>query len=204
MKSKVSDKDVLQLLTSLKGTDSAYPQALIDSRKDSFKKQAAAMAILAKAGSSSATSTGASQTATSATAANTTAAASGVTMSTVLETALIIAIAAEASVATYIYRNKIADFFRSTFGPQVTQTAKQSSPSDTLAENTSTAETPSETPIVTETPLPPQYTPTTQIDTSKENDTQPMSASTPTPDDGNGLHLGQTKQPTSEPNKNNK
>ena len=103
---------------------------------------------------------------------------------------------------------KIAEFINSTFGPKVEQVANTQDNS-TVDLTTSTgpiSETLYETPTVAETPFPPGFTPPVQADNNDNNgsgDTgNTQVASTPDPNDGNGLHLGQTKQPTKEPKKN--
>ena len=208
MSSKISDRDVLQLFTSLKNAEKQYPQDMIESRRDTFAKQAAAMAILVKAGGSGTTAAGAGQVAS--TASSSAAGVGGLSMGTILETALVIAIVAEAGVAAYAYREKIAQFIRSTFGPKVEQTANppENSSSDLIANNEEIVATAlsDETPTVTvtETPAPPEFAnPGSADNNNNDNNGDPQVASTPAPtDDSNGLHLGQTKQPTKEPKKN--
>ena len=199
MKRKIGDKDVLQLLTKIKMSDSHYPQDMIESRRDMFTKQAAALAVLKKAGLNGTNETGASQTATTATttSSSTTTGIGGMSVGKLLETLLVIAIVAEAGVATYVYREKIAEFFSSTFGPKVEQVSNPgNNSSDTIAE------TVEETATATETPLPPGYTPSaTQADNNGNGSGNTKAESTPEPDDGNGLHLGQTKQPSQPPKK---
>ena len=197
MSSKISDKDVLQLFASLKNAENTYPQDMITSRRDTFSKQVAAMAILAKAGVDAAVSSQVAATKAPTSAAG----ASSVSISTILETALVIAIVVEAGVAAYAYREKIAEFFNSTFGPKVEQIVSppDNSSSDIIAGDANTAETSEGTPAVTETPTPPGFFNPDSID----NDGDAQVASTQAPiDDDNGLHLGQTKQPSKEPKKN--
>lgn len=207
MKSKIGEKDVLQLLTSIKNSENYYPNDLIASRRDTFTKQAAAMAVLMKAGINGANATGTGQAVSTASTASSgaTAGIGGVSMGTLLETLLVVAIVAEAGVATYVYREKIAEFFNSTFGPKVEQVSNPvNNSSDTIANNgTATAETLDGTVTVTETALPPGFTPPVQADNNNNNSGDAGSAQvTSTPDPGNGLHLGQTKQPSKEPKKN--
>ena len=204
MSSKISDKDVLKLFTSLKRAENQYPQDMIKSRRDTFAKQAAAMAILAKVGGNATASTATGQAAS--TASSSAAGVGGVSMSTLLETALVIAIVAEAGVAAYAYREKIAEFFNSIFSPKVEQVVNppDNSSSDIIAGDANTTETPEGTLTVTETPSPPGFVDPESPDNNDNNngDTQVASTQAPT-DDNNGLHLGQTKQPaTKEPNKN--
>jgi len=207
MKNKIGDKDVLQLLTSLKNSETQYPKDLVESRRDAFTKQAAAMAVLVKAGIHG-NGTGASQTASTAsttTSSGATAGIGGVSMGKLLETLLVIAIVAEAGVATYVYREKIAEFFSSTFGPKVEQASNpvNNLPDITVSDEPTASETPEETVTVTETPLPPGYTQPAQANDNNDNGSGNTQAeSTPDPTNGNGLHLGQTKQPSKEPKQN--
>ena len=122
-------------------------------------------------------------------------------MSTLLETLLVIAIVAEAGVATYVYREKIAEFFSSTFGPKVEQVSNpiNNSPEVAVSEEPTESETPEGTVTVTETLLPPGYTQPAQANDNNNGSGNTQVASTPNPTDDNGLHLGQTKQPSKEP-----
>ncbi len=214
MRSKISDKDVLRLFTSLKSAESTYPQDMIQSRRERFAKQAAAMAALMKAGGNGTGSTGTSQTAASAGSGSTTAIVGGMSVGSLLETVLVIAIVAEAGVAAYVYREKIAEFINSTFGPKVEQTANpnnNSSPSLIATDDATPeiTESPMATPtaVVTQTVTPLGFIDPLSVDSQENNgdgSTQAV-ASTPNPSNqnnpdknNNGLHLGQTKQPTKE------
>lgn len=206
MKQPISDKDVFRVLSSLKNSEGSYPQDLIESRRGAFTKQAAAVALLINTGVKGASSTGASQSASTASATSSGSTASsigGASMGKILETALVIALVAEAGVATYVYREKIADFFSSIFRPKIEQTTDPTNNSTDLNTNSgSNADSPTVTPtvIATETPLPPGFTPPIQADNN--NNENPQTASTADPNDDNGKHLGQTKQPTQEIKKN--
>jgi len=211
MKSKVSEKDVLQLFTGLKGMENGYPQDLIESRRDNFIKQAAAMAVLMNAGGNGASSTG--QAAASTTTNSTAIVGGGMSMGTLLETVLVVAIVVETGIATYVYRDRIAEFFNSTFGPKVEQTIipNNSSAPDLGATDEPTAqftETPEATVTVTgtslviNTPVPSGLINSTSQNNDQNGDVQTVSTPAPT-DSGNGLHLGQTKQPTKETKNNN-
>jgi hypothetical protein len=207
MANKISDKDVLQLFTGLKTAEENYPQDMIKSRRDKFAMQASTMALLIKSGGNGAASTGAGQGTAASSATSTGTTGLGVSIGTVLETALVIAIAVEAGVAAYAYRNNIADFFNSTFSPkveQITNPTDGSSPALTAGDDTQT-ETPdptsTATPVttVTETATPPGFIDPTP---PSDNNGDSQVASTPAPTDNNGLHLGQTKQPTKQPKNN--
>lgn len=197
MKNNVSNKEVLQILTTLKNSYKDYPQGLIESRRNIFTKQVAAMVLLMNAG---ANATSASPTAsTASTMSSGTAGIGASSMGTIMETALVIAIVAEAGVAAYVYREKIAEFINSRFGPKTEQVVSPpDNVSDFITSNGPTVEIPDGTltVTVTETPTPPS---TTNPASADNNNGDAQITSTPDPNDGNGLHLGQTKQPTKEP-----
>jgi len=215
MSSKVSQKDILQLFTGLKNVESTYPQDMVKARRDSFKKQAAAMAVLMKAGvsGSPATGTGQATAATSTTTGNT-AVLGGMSMGTLLETVLVIALVAEAGVAAYIYREKIAEFFNPTPTPKIEQTENPiNNPSQDFvaSDEPSTAAVATETPKSTftatataiETPVQPGLIPSISQNNDQNGEVQVASTPVPTDSLNNGLHLGQTKQPTKESKKDN-
>ncbi|HSM72521.1 MAG TPA: hypothetical protein VK851_13340 [Anaerolineales bacterium] len=213
MNNRISDKEVLQLLSNLKDSDDSYPQDMIESRRGNFTRQAAAMAALLNAGASSTNLTGAGQTVSTASTASSsglTAGIGGVSMGKVLEALLVIAILAEAGAVAYVYREKIVDFFNSLFGPNVEEVEIPAdiSPLDIIPTAIPSMDIPDVTvtvPIsvpVNETLIPPEVIPSVQTDSGGS---QPAFTPTPAPtNDDNGLHLGQTKQPTNEPNKNEK
>jgi len=215
MSSKVSQKDILQLFTGIKNAESTYPQDMVVARRDSFKKQAAAMAVLMKAGVSGASATGIGQaTAATSTTTSNTAALSGMSMGTLLETVLVIALVAEAGVAAYIYREKIAEFFNPTPTPKVEETENPiNNPTQgfVASDEPSTAPLATETPKSTftatataiETPIPSGLILSTPQNIEQNGDIQVSSTPAPTDGGSNGLHLGQTKQPTKESQKDN-
>jgi len=206
MKNKISDNDVLELLTTLKNSENNYPQDLIAARRDTFAKQAAATIVLMKAGANGANAAGASTTASTTTsAASATTTSVGGSLGGILETVLTIAIVAELGVAAYLYRDKIADFISSTFGSKVEQV---STPTDNSAAglispgngNPTVTPFPTETPTVTVTETP-TLTETITITPATENyngitgSGNPQSNSTPTPNVDNGNHYGNTPKP---------
>jgi hypothetical protein len=202
MKNRTSDQDVLKLLTGLKNAEGNYPTDMIQTRREMFVKQAAAMAVMAKAASNSAGTSGSGQGAASSAGGTAGTAGTSLSISTLLETALVIAIVVEAGVATYFYRDKIAEFISSNLSPKVEHVASPpgSSLSDTLTGEASSTETPEGTVVVTETDTltpPVRILPAANGATNSGVGTQVVS--TPTPDDHPGLHLGQTKQPTIAP-----
>lgn len=208
MKNRTSDQDVLNLLTGLKNAEGNYPADMIHTRREMFVKQAAAMAVIAKAAGNSVGTSGSGQGAASSAGGTVGTAGTSLSISTLLETALVIAIVVEVGVATYFYRDKIAEFISSNLSPRAEHVASPpgSSLSDTLTGEASSTETPDGTVVVTETDT---LTPPVII-LPGVNDTynggggtqvtpEPPVESTPSPDDHPGLHLGQTKQPTQAP-----
>jgi len=200
MKNKMSDQDVLNLLSNLKNAENNYPSDMIKSRRDSYIKQAAAMMALAGPGGNGATEAGANQ----ATIANGT--ASSLVTGKFLEVALIVALVIEAGVTAYIYRDKIADFINSTISPKVETVASPPagySPDAVAGEEASTeAPDVTETVTGTETPVP-SGTLLPSAGNNDGNDGQGIQQveSTPDPNENPGLHLGQTKQPTDDSDK---
>jgi len=211
MKNKISDQDVLNLLTSLKNTENNYPSDMIQSRRDTYMKQAAAMAVLvgAGAGGNGASASGNAQTTTSGAVTG-----GSVSIGKLLETALVVALVIEAGIATYVYRDKIAEFFNSTFSSKIEQTANppdDSSPGILASEEASSV-TPNGTSTitVTETPTPsvtsiPAAGDNNNIENNSANGESVNITSTPDPNGDSGLHIGQTKQPTkdTDPDKKN-
>jgi hypothetical protein len=206
MKDKLSDQDVLNLLASLKKSEGNYPSDMIQSRRDMFLKQAATMAVLTVDGGGSADG----QTTVSS-------AGGGFSTGTLLETALVVALVIEAGVVAYIYRDKIADFVNSTLSPNVEIVASppgSSSPAIPSIEETFTETlvgTATITVTITETPAPAgTVLPAADnnfVDNNNDNSNNGGNAqitSTPNPNDNPGLHLGQTKQPTKDPNTDKK
>ena len=172
---------------------------MIKSRREIYLKQVAAMAVLAGSGGNGSTTSGSGQAASLGTALG------GMTMTRILETALIIALVVEAGIATYIYRDRIADFINSTLFPNVEQIGSPpgGSSSELLSGEQAYTSTPAGTASVTvsETPSPAISFPTvsgngdgTNNDGGETGEIQ--ITSTPTPNVNPGLHLGQTKQPT--------
>jgi len=208
MSKKTGEQNVLNLLTSLKRSEGNYPSDMIQARRDAFTKQAAAMAVLARAGLKSTTTTGSGQAAAASSTASSTSTIVGASIGKILETALVVAIVAEAGAVGYIYRDKIADFINSKLNPKV-ETVASPPPSvyTPITEDFST-----ETPDGTETDTPAPFvtpdinnniggqTPIVSTPVPNNNTGATQVASTPAPTDDNpGLHIGQTKQPSNEP-----
>lgn len=209
MKNKISDQDVLNLLSNLRNAENNYPSDMIKSRRDSYIKQAAAMMALVGAGGNGDTKAGTNQ----ATISNVT----GTSLATgkLIEVALIIALVVEAVVAAYFYRDKIADFINSTLSPKVEIVASPPAGSslDILTSEAASTQTPDGTATypVTETPAPSVTllpaagnNDSRNVDTGNNDSEDVQVQSTPDPNDNPGLHLGQTKQPTDDSNNDKK
>lgn len=213
MKRELNEQDVLNLLSGLKQSETNYPSELMDSRRDMFAKQiAAALVVINTAGGSGASSAGGSSAAGGGTSSTGASVATGVgsSVGTILETALVIAIVVEAGVATYIYRDKIVNFINSHLSPK---TELVTNPPDDFnlpvtGDGIPTDISPTITETITGTPLPNVTVLPPSSPPQGNNETNPTTGSTqvnstPTPDNGNnGLHLGQTKQPTNQPQSN--
>jgi hypothetical protein len=211
VKQKFSDKNILELLSNLKNTENNYPSEMIQSRRDLYKKQAAAMAVLMKAAGNG-TIAGDGRNANSGPA----------SLGTFLEIALVIMIVVEAGVAAYIYRDQIADFIDSTLSPKVEDDVNP--PKDSTStpvvlpaagEELDTA-TPAPLPIATPTitvtvidtvidapsatPLP-TLVPEGLEDTQGANDQ--VQSTPPPPRDNPGNHYGNTPKPERTKDSNN-
>lgn len=208
MSKKASEQDVLDLLRDLKNSEGNYPSELIHSRRETFVKQAAAMAVLVRAGLHEATKTAAGQAETASGGASTATGASvGTSLGTILETVLVAAIVVEVGVVGYVYRDKIADFINSKINPTIEVVASppgDSSP-NILTEDINATETPIATETMTDTETPvPSVTLLPVVDDPSNNGTSGATQVVSTPEPTKpGLHLGQTKQPTKEPDQNN-
>jgi hypothetical protein len=191
------DKEIVRLLTKLKDTDGKYPPDLLAARRQGYLNQMGqiGLGIGVGAGIKNAIKSGKAPVLSSAT-------------STVLESALVVAIVAESGTVAYFYRDKLADIFKTisneagihevtpppvpaelgiqgvTPSPAVIATL----PSVTLSVSPSGTE-------LTNTPVP---------GVAEDNNTISAS-STPAPNGNNGHHYGQTPKPqrTREPRNNN-
>lgn len=216
MKKGFSEQEVLELLDHLKSAGNEYPSDMIGSRREVFIKQASAMVALAGAdggnGGGSAGSIGSGL--------------ESFTLSRLLEFALVLVLAVGAGITAYLYRDAITDFIHSTLFPKTELTTVPSQdpasepavmPVTSGHDATETPEvipawtsSPTATMTVTSTPSP-SLTPDAANSTNNTTGTEDVNLgsgaeveSTPTPNDGSGLHLGQTPKPerTLPPNEN--
>ena len=115
MDTQPEDKQVVELLVKLKHSSGAYPQDMLNSRRQQFMRQ------VANAGLGIGVGTGLRNAAKQSQGAG-----AGVTATVtgkIIETVLIAAITIEAGTTAYIYRNKIADFFKTFTGsPDTSET----------------------------------------------------------------------------------
>lgn len=204
MKQQFSDTDVVKLLANLKDAGNGYPADMIRSRRDAYIKQAAAMSVLVNTagdGTMGGTNGGAS--------------AGSASLGTLLEIALVTMIVVEAGAAAYVYRDQIADFFNSTLAPKVEVVSSPPGgfPSEIPASEKTSTMTPVATatftvtvtgtpaPIVTSSPAA-ENNDAGITDGADSADVQTASTPNPKDKDNSGLHLGQTKQPTKDTEKN--
>lgn len=220
MRSNVQDQEIVKLLTKLKEAEKGYPQELFTARRQRYLEQIGTVGLGLGAGK------GISEAIKNA---KTPPASSSVT-STLLETALLVAIVAEAGTVAFLYRDKVADFIRTfstspriqevTPPPVVPPSQAPISASFTpVATSTIVMPTISPSPtamagIVTQTPAPgdvlEEIGPVIDLPTQAVSTQVPPTqvASTPIPNDDNGdngNHYGQTPKPerTKEPENDN-
>lgn len=180
------DYDVVKLLTTLKNANDAYPADLFNSRRQNYIRR------VAEVGVGLGVAAGLESTVKSGNAGGFSSTVGGL-----LETALIIAIVAEASTAAYFYRDKISEIIQSySSNPQVLEVTSPPEFSSPLPELIIT-EVPeiTETSITTETPTGTVVVATTSVadDTNDAGNNQVIS--TPDPNGNNGNHFGQTPRP---------
>jgi hypothetical protein len=191
------DKEIVRLLTKLKDADGKYPPDLLAARRQHYLKQmgqiglgmgvGAGLKNVVKSGKAPALSS---------------------TTSTILESALVVAIVAETGTVAYFYRDKLAEAFQ-----KITKESRvqEIAPSPVHTEQAIQGVTPS--PALSSThPSPTLSASPTAIELSstpipgvvEENNTISAS-STPALNGNNGNHYGQTPKPqrTKEPKNNN-
>jgi hypothetical protein len=196
MKNRTSEKEILDLLASLKQTKNQYPPELMKSRREAFARQAASVVTGMHAAGVKPELSGAGQTAAGAT-------GFGTSIGSLLETILIIALVVEAGIATYIFRDKIADLIGSIISPRVEQVVtpvdSSSSPAGNIPTMVNVTSSASPAITLTVTSIPSITLPAgSQINNGNNNGDSSQAVSTPEPNGNNGLHLGQTKQPPDE------
>jgi len=184
------EKQVVELLSKLKASGT-YPKDMLYSRRQQFIRQ------VASAGLGMSVGIGLKHTAKGSQSAGTT--ATTVT-GKIIETVLIAAIIVEVGTTAYIYRQKIADFFKSFIGPESSETIQRpinnSSLSEPIILPTLTVHPTSETPSATTSPLETVLPSAVQQNSNNNtNNNSNSTIATPKPTDNNGNRYGQTPRP---------
>jgi hypothetical protein len=194
------DKEIVRLLTKLKEADGKYPPDLFTARRHNYLKQMGEISLGIGAGLKIKNAVNGAK-----------APALSSATSTVLESALLIAIVAETGTVAYFYRDKLSDFFRiskreahvqevtpSAYTEPAIQGVNPSTAVASMLPSVTLSVSPTE-PELTGTPIP------GVVDQNSANRTASAN-STPAPNGNNGNHYGQTPKPqrTKEPkNQNN-
>jgi hypothetical protein len=195
------DKEVVRLLTKLKEADGKYPPDLLSARRQKYLQQMGEIGLGIGAGLKikNALSSAKAPTLSSAT-------------STILESALVVAIVAETGTVAYFYRDKLADLFQSITKEERVQEVTPP-PAHTEPEIQGVTSSPALAATVPSSTL--SLSPTgvelsnTPIPNVVENNNIISANSTPAPNNvnnvNNGNHYGQTPRPqrTKEPKNNN-
>ena len=192
------DEQVVELLSKLKSSNGGYPSDMLESRRQTYLKQVANVGLGIGAGlKNTAKGNGAGAAAT--------------VTSKILETALIAAIAIEASTAAYLYRDKIADAVKTYTGKANVQVVARPTNNTSLTNpevveiiETSSATSTSGTPTVTAS----SGTPSPDLAGNTTNNITPATTttinSTPNPGGNNGNQYGLTPKPVrTKDNQNN-
>jgi hypothetical protein len=194
------DKEIVRLLTKLKETDGKYPPDLFAARRQGYLKQMGEIGLGIGAGLKIKNALN-----------STKAPALSSVSSTILESALLIAIVAETGTVAYFYRDKLADLFQTVTkeasGQEVTpppvhteleiQGVTPSPPATATLPSAILSVSPTGTELTsTNTPMPGVV--------EEDNGTISVN-STPVPNGNNGNHYGQTPKPqrTKEPENHN-
>lgn len=194
------DKEIVRLLTKLKDTDGKYPPDLLAARRQGYLKQMGEIGLGVGAGLKIKNALN-----------GTKAPALSSATSTILESALVIAIAAETGAVAYFYRDKLVDLFQ-TITKETSSQEVTPPPVHTELEIQGVRSSPAVTATLPSVTLSVSPTGTELTSTStpmpgvvdEQNGT--ISAdSTPAPNGNNGNHYGQTPKPqrTKEPENNN-
>ena len=189
------DKEIVRLLTKLKGTDGKYPPDLFAARRQHYLKQMGqiGLGMGVGAGLKNAVNGGKAPALSS-------------TTSTILESALVVAIVAETGTVAYFYRNKLAEIVQNiTKESRVQEVATSPSPvhagqeiQGVTASPAINSTLPSATLSISPTTIELSSTPIPGV--VEENNTTSAS-STPAPNvnngnnGNNGNHYGQTPKP---------
>ncbi|MFT3895010.1 MAG: hypothetical protein QM730_25575 [Anaerolineales bacterium] len=202
MEFEPEEQQIVELLTKLKDRGGGYPKKLLASRRQMFLSQMASVGMGLGIGEGI-------KAAGKAPKGGALSHISGISASSVVETVLVIAIVAQASVIAYAYRDKLIDLINTMSSSalavptDISIPVLKSSPTEIIASDTPTVtstETPTASPSSTETTIP-AVTPTDNNNGSGSDTTgsTPAPGVTPQPTNGNnGNHYGQTPRPTQE------
>lgn len=201
------DKEIVRLITKLKDADGKYPAELLASRRQRYLKQMGQIGLGMRLGVKNVSKSGKAPALSS-------------TTSTVLESALLVAIVAETGTVAYFYRDKLAEIFQDITKESRVQQVNPSPVPTEQAEQTIQGVTPAPAMISTH-PSPTISASSTAIEVSNtpipgvvEQNNTISASSTPAPNvnsanhgnnGNNGNHYGQTPKPqrTKEPKNNN-
>lgn len=199
MNTRLKDRDILRLLARLKNVEEGYPADAMMTRREVYVKQAAAAAVLIQARENDLNARGNDHPSGAGGAG-----AGSSSMSMWLEAALVTVIVVEAGIATYIHREKIADFIDSALFPNKIE--QVSNPPDAPSLPVVIPITGDETEAAPPVPAfmftvivtvsatgASASTLTPKAVTNEEGAAEVLS--TPAPGDNPGLHLGQTPKP---------
>ena len=188
------DKEIVRLLTKLREADAKYPSDLLTARRQSYLKRMGEVSLGIGAGLKIKNALEGAKTPSFSSA-----------TSTILESALLVAIVAETGTVAYFYRDKLAQFFKVSKKEANVQEVTPASNTEQVIQGVSpSAAVASTLPSFTlsTSPTEPELTSTPIPGVVDENANSTASAnSTPAPNGNNGNHYGQTPKPqrTKEP-----
>ena len=196
METLPEDKQVIELISKLKNSNGTYPKDMLYSRREQFMRQVANAGLGMGIGAGIKHAAEHSQTAATVTTTIT---------GKIIETVLIAAIVIEAGATSYVYRHKIADFFKSfreTPSPTASETIHQAvgNPSTSLPDILPTLTPPPTSSIPSTatlifTPVPPIQLNNNNSSNTNNGNSGINNTVTPVPTDANGNHYGQTPRP---------
>jgi len=192
------DKEIVRLLTKLRQADGKYPSDLLTARRQSYLKRMGEVSLGIGAGLKIKSALEAAKTPSFSSA-----------TSTILESALLVAIVAETGAVAYLYRDKLAGFFKNSKREANVQEVTPSSNTEPVIQGVNPSIAVGSTlPSVTlsVSPTEPEVTSTPMPGVVDKNANSTAGAnSTPVPNGNNGNHYGQTPKPqrTKEPKNQN-
>lgn len=203
MEFEPEEQQIVELLTKLKEHGGTYPKKLLASRRQFFLSQMASVGMGLGIGEGLKAAGKASK-------GGVLSHISGISASSIVETVLVLAIVAQASVIAYVYRDKLIDLINTISSSalavptDITIPVTGSSPTNSIVSDTPTAtstEISTASPSSTATPLPPISVNNNGSDATHVNSTSPAVTPSPTKDNP-GNHYGQTPKPEKTKEKN--